>query len=87
MTGLSAVIGSWKIIAIRLPRIARIARRLSVSRSVPSNRMLPGHDAAGRRGTRRMIDSAVTHLPQPVSPTTPSVSPRSSDERHAVDRA
>ena len=34
-----------------------------------------------------MIDSVVTVLPQPDSPTMPSVSPGSTCKRHAVDRA
>ena len=34
-TGLSDVIGSWKIIEMRLPRICRIWRSDSFSRSVP----------------------------------------------------
>ena len=73
-TGLSAVIGSWKISAISAPRTARISRSGSVSRSRPLKRMLP---PAMRPGgwTSRMIDSAVTDLPLPDSPTSPSVSP------------
>jgi hypothetical protein len=35
-TGLSEVIGSWKIIATRLPRIARISGSGMASRSRPS---------------------------------------------------
>ena len=42
----------------------------------------PGGDAISR-----MIDSAVTLLPQPDSPTTPSVAARRDLERHAIDRA
>ena len=49
MNGFSDVIGSWKIIAIRLPRIARISSAGSVSRSRPSKSDLAGDDAAGRR--------------------------------------
>ena len=44
--------------------------------------MRPGGDAI-----RRRIDSEVTLLPQPDSPTIASVSPRLDRERHAVDRA
>ena len=36
--------------------------------------------------TMPMIELAVTDLPQPDSPTIPSVCPRSSVERDAVDR-
>ncbi len=42
---------------------------------------------AGGIGSSRRIDSAVTLLPQPDSPTTASVSPGMHVERHAVDRA
>ncbi len=74
-TGLSEVIGSWKIIEIWLPRIARISASVSSSRFLPSNirrpeTILPGGEAISRR-----IESAVTLLPQPDSPTTASVSP------------
>ena len=49
-TGLSDVIGSWKIIAIRLPRIARISslgerEQVLAARSV----IVPAGDAPGRR--------------------------------------
>ena len=37
ITGLSEVIGSWKIIEMRLPRIARISASSRPSRSVPSS--------------------------------------------------
>jgi hypothetical protein len=74
-TGLSDVIGSWKIIEISLPRSARIPASSIASRSLSSNRsfpetILPGGDAISRR-----MDSAVTLLPHPDSPTTASVSP------------
>ena len=36
-------------------------------------------------GSRCMIDSAVIVLPQPDSPTTPSVSPSATCKRHAVN--
>ena len=42
---------------------------------------------AGGIGSRRRIDSAVTLLPQPDSPTIASVSPGIDVEAHAVDRA
>ncbi len=48
ITGLRLVIGSWKIIDIRLPRIARIAAGSSASSSSPSNRMLPETMRPGR---------------------------------------
>jgi hypothetical protein len=73
-TGLRAVIGSWKIIATRAPRRAQLALG-RVIRSRPSNSTwLPGSISPGGR-IRRRIESAVTDLPQPLSPTTPRVSP------------
>src|SRR5438034_4353931 len=56
------------------PRTFRIADSNKDSRSRPLKRTLP---RAMRPGgwTRRMIDSAVTDLPLPDSPTRPSVSP------------
>ena len=76
-TGLSAVMGSWKIIAILLPRIRRISASLIVNRSRPSSAMtLPGSMRPGG-WIRRSTLSAVTDLPHPDSPTMPSVSPAS----------
>ncbi len=74
-TGLSEVIGSWKIMAIWLPRMWRISSSLAWSRSSPSKMIWPPAILPGGVGIRRMIESAVTLLPQPDSPTMPSVSP------------
>ena len=79
MTGLRLVIGSWKIMPIRLPRIARIAAGVQRQQLRAVEADAARDDAARAGGTSRMIDSAVTDLPHPLSPTTPSVSPRSSD--------
>ena len=73
-TGLRLVIGSWKIIAMWLPRTLRIASSGSVEQVAALE-----HDAAlrcGRStcGRSRMIDSAVTLLPEPDSPTIATVS-------------
>ena len=57
-------------------QLRRISRSSRSSRSRPSNMHLAAGDRAGRVGSRPMIDSAVTVLPQPDSPTMPSVSPR-----------
>src|SRR5690606_33896090 len=73
-TGLSEVIGSWKIIETWLPRMARIAFSGRASRSRPSSSTRPAATRPGARSSR-MIDSEVTLLPQPDSPTRPSVSP------------
>ena len=86
-TGLSEVIGSWKIIEISLPRMRSISGSLSSSRSRPSKRIAPPTMRPGGLATRRRIDSAVTLLPQPDSPTTPSVSPRLQRVGDAVDGA
>src|SRR4051812_15124737 len=48
----------------------------SPSRSTPSNSTSPPWIRPGGCGTSRMIESAVTLLPQPDSPTMPSVRPR-----------
>src|SRR5438552_697278 len=75
-TGLSDVIGSWKIMAMRAPRTRRMASASLARRSSPSKRTRPAATRPGG-GTSRMIDSDVTLLPQPLSPTSPSTSPRS----------
>ena len=80
-TGLSEVIGSWKIIAISAPRMPRIVAPWARVRSArePSRRaksMLPPVMRPPPCSTSRMIDSAVTDLPEPDSPTIATVSPR-----------
>ncbi|KAG1387040.1 hypothetical protein G6F59_016583 [Rhizopus arrhizus] len=75
ITGFKEVMGSWKIIEIWLPRMARMDFSGRASRSRPSNSMRPPATRPGAR-SRRMMDSDVTLLPQPDSPTRPSVSPR-----------
>ena len=72
-TGLSEVIGSWKIIDTSLPRTSRSARASAASRSRPLNRTLP--DAVALGGSSRSTDRAVTDLPEPLSPTSATVSP------------
>ena len=73
--GFSDVIGSWKIIATWRPRTSSSWRSLSFVRSLPSNMTEPSTILAGGLGIRPMIESAVTDLPQPDSPTIPSVLP------------
>ena len=73
-TGLSAVIGSWKIMPMRLPRRRRNTASLWPTSSWPSKRMLPVTSAFS--GSRPITAIAVIDLPQPDSPTRPSVSPR-----------
>ena len=80
-TGLKDVIGSWNTRPISPPRIARISRPFgaSLTRSVcvPSARVSSISPSTMRPGgsTMRRIDCAVTLLPQPLSPTMPSVLP------------
>jgi hypothetical protein len=76
-TGLSDVIGSWKIIEISLPRIVRISASESDRRSRSPKRIEPPTMRPGGQAISRRIDIAVTLLPQPDSPTTASVSPAS----------
>ncbi len=65
MTGLSEVIGSWKIMEISLPRISRMAAASRPTRSTPSSRTEPSTMRPGGSATSRISDSAVTLLPQP----------------------
>ena len=69
---MSAVIGSWKIIAILAPRMPRICRSLWPTRSSPPKRMAP---LVLAESTRRSTDSAVIDLPEPDSPTSANFSP------------
>ncbi|PLY57062.1 hypothetical protein HBH1_04692 [Herbaspirillum sp. BH-1] len=72
--GFREVIGSWKIMAISLPRMPRRASSSACSRSRPSKRIAPDRRAWLAMGNRRRMDSAVTLLPQPDSPSRPTVS-------------
>src|SRR5262249_11309960 len=73
-TGLSEVIGSWKIIEMSLPRTARICASSSLMRSRPSSSITPETIRPGGSGMSRITESAVMLLPQPDSPTIASVS-------------
>jgi hypothetical protein len=72
-TGFSAVIGSWKTSRSGAAD-ARISRSPSAQQVAPSKRTRPDAMRPGGCSSRR-IDSAVTDLPLPDSPTRPSVSP------------
>src|SRR5882724_3491656 len=72
ITGLRLVIGSWKIMATSLPRTSRIVCSGIVRRSRPPSWMLPSMRPFCC-GTRRMMESAVTLLPEPDSPTIATV--------------
>ena len=67
--------GSWKIMEIWQPRILRISLRAEASRSSPRTGFSRRRSAPEGSGTSRMMERAVTLLPQPDSPTTPRVSP------------
>ncbi len=67
--GFSDAYGSWKIICMSR-RSSRSSLPLSVVMSWPSNQILPSVGSNSRITTRASVD-----LPQPVSPTRPSVSP------------
>ena len=75
MTGLSEVMGSWKIIAISAPQMFRRCRRLMVVSSIPSKRTEPSRITL-RRGSSPMIERERMVLPEPDSPTMPSERPR-----------
>ena len=96
-TGLNEDMGSWKMSAISAPRIARISgpfgasfARSTTGSAAPAaawrrNRISPPTIRPGRSTIPR-IDRAVTLLPQPLSPTMPSVAPGVQVEAHPVDR-
>src|SRR6266567_6515321 len=75
MTGLSAVIGSWKIMPIRAPRILRIAARDFARMSSPSSSTRPPATVNWRGGSSAMMAWAVTDWPEPDSPSTHTISP------------
>ena len=70
MRGSNDPYGSWKMICIRR-RILRSGPDFSDARSIPSNLTVPAV-----LSRRRMSARPVVLLPQPDSPTRPSVSPR-----------
>ncbi len=78
-TGLRLVMGSWKIMAMSLPRISCMRLSEASSRFCPSKRISPSGYSVGGLGLSCMMERAVTLLPLPDSPTIPSVSPASSE--------
>ena len=76
ITGLRAVIGSWKIIAISVAHRPRYSASDRSVMSRPLRRTVPDRSTL-RRGVRPMIERLATDLPEPDSPTMPSVLPRS----------
>ena len=78
-TGFSEVIGSWKIIDISSPRMARSSPGFAVSRSLPFQSASP-LEIVFRFALSPMIVRQVTLLPLPDSPTIPSVWPFSTEK-------
>src|SRR4051794_21521854 len=74
-TGLRDVIGSWKPSATSSPRPRRSSRFFSLNRSRPWNIAVPLTIRPGGVGIRPSSASVETLLPEPDSPTIPSVSP------------
>ena len=77
--------GSWKIIATSLPRTSRSSAGEAFSRSLPCSRISPLMFERFAFSSPR-IARFVTLLPEPDSPTMPSVSPRLEREREPGDR-
>ena len=73
-TGLSAVIGSWKIIAMRRPQKFLICSLDSVSSSSPSIFTLPERCTFLPR-SKPIAARDITVFPEPDSPTMPTLSP------------
>ena len=72
--GVSADSGSWKTIEMDLPRKFAISSSVLPMSSSPANFTEPVTCALSSRSPMR--ESAVTDLPEPDSPTMPSVRPR-----------
>src|SRR5574340_818634 len=79
-TGFSDVIGSWKIIAIWSPRIARTCASLILRTSLPARVTVPSAILPCGPWMSRISDSAVTDFPEPDSPTMASVWPASREK-------
>src|SRR6218665_2264125 len=77
INGLRADSGSWKTMAMSLPRSGSNAASSSCNRSRPWNRMRPPC-AAMPGGSRPMMALALIDLPEPDSPTMHRISPRCS---------
>src|SRR5271155_448803 len=67
-SGVSAVIGSWKIIPIFAPRMSRILSCGAWARSSFSNRIRPLPTRTRGPGRRPRIERATSDLPDPLSP-------------------
>src|SRR3954447_16734015 len=78
--GCMALSGSWKIMAILPPRSFRTCSSVAVTSSWSSSQISPVTLALLRARCRPSIASEVTLLPEPDSPTMPSVLPFSSEK-------
>ena len=76
-TGFRWLSGSWKIMAMRLPLMARRSAGLALRRSRPSKRIWPVVISPGGQSIRFRIADDETDLPEPLSPRMARVSPRS----------
>src|SRR6266550_3364505 len=74
-TGFSEVIGSWNTIETSEPRTCRSSFFDIFSRSLPLKYASPRTILPGGCGMSPRIDIVLTLLPEPDSPTMPSVSP------------
>ena len=85
-SGLSEVIGSWKIMRDLLaPHRAHAGLVEPQQVTTLVEHLADRAGSARRTRLRPMIDRAVTVLPQPDSPTMPSTSPGATAKRQAVD--
>src|SRR5262245_3632780 len=75
-TGFNDASASWNTMPISSPQRLRHSDMGAPSTSAPSKRMLPPVMCAGGDASKRMMAAAVTLLPDPLSPSTASVSPR-----------
>ncbi len=74
ITGFSAVIGSWKIMPIRVQRSSRSRASDARVTSSPCSEIAPL--TTGRFfGSRPIAENAITDLPEPDSPTRQTISP------------
>ena len=75
ITGLRAVMGSWKIIEISLPLISLSLSSLIEVISSPRKSIEPLSTQTWGAGNRPITERAVNDFPDPLSPTMQSVSP------------
>ena len=77
--GFSAPRGFWKIIEIAAPWMRRSCFEEAEVMSSPAKRMRPWLTRP-EASSRRVTANAVTDFPEPLSPTTPSVSPAATEK-------